>query len=117
MLSYTVSQRTREFGLRMALGAAPGRVRQHVLRQVLWMVGIGAVVGLGLALGAGQFLAALLFQTEAYDGWIVSIRGCRDVPHRPGRRHDARDTRVANRSDESVDGMNSSRHCGFAICD
>ena len=48
VLSYTVSQRTREFGLRMALGAAPGRVRQHVLRQVMWMVGIGAVVGLGL---------------------------------------------------------------------
>ena len=72
VLSYTVSQRTREFGLRMALGAGPGRVRRHVLRQVLWMVGIGAVVGLGLAIGAGQFLAALLFQTEAYDGWIVS---------------------------------------------
>ena len=72
VLSYTVSQRTREFGLRMALGAGPGRVRRHVLRQVLWMVGIGAVVGLGLALGAGQFLAALLFQTEAFDAWIVT---------------------------------------------
>jgi predicted permease len=72
VLSYTVSQRTREFGLRMALGADPGRVRRHVLRQVLWMVGIGAVVGLMLALGAGQFLAALLYQTEAYDAWIVS---------------------------------------------
>jgi ABC-type antimicrobial peptide transport system permease subunit len=72
VLAYTVAQRTREFGLRMALGAGPVRVRQHVLRQVLWMVGIGAVVGLGLALGAGQFVAALLFQTEAYDGWIVT---------------------------------------------
>jgi predicted permease len=72
VLSYTVSQRTREFGLRMALGAAPDRVRRHVLRQVLWMVGIGAAVGLALALGAGQFLASLLFQTEAYDAGIVA---------------------------------------------
>ena len=71
VLSYTVSQRTREFGLRMALGAAPARLRRHVLRQVAWMVGIGAVVGLGLALGAGRFLASLLFQTEAYDARIV----------------------------------------------
>jgi ABC-type antimicrobial peptide transport system permease subunit len=72
VLSYTVSQRTREFGLRMALGAAPARVRGQVLRQVSWMVGVGAVVGLAIALGIGQFLAALLFQTEAYDGRIVS---------------------------------------------
>ena len=79
VLSYTVSQRTREFGLRMALGAGPGRVRRHVLRQVLWMVGIGAVVGLGLAIGAGQFLAALLFRTEAYDGWIVAPRSPRSA--------------------------------------
>jgi putative ABC transport system permease protein len=72
VLSYTVSQRTREFGLRMALGAAPNRVRRQVLRQVMWMVGIGAIVGLALAIGAGQFLASLLFQTEAYDARIVA---------------------------------------------
>jgi predicted permease len=72
VLSYSVSQRTREFGLRMALGATPHRVRRQVLRQVLWMVGIGAVVGLALAVGTGQFLASLLFQTEAYDTRIVA---------------------------------------------
>jgi predicted permease len=72
VLSYAVSQRTREFGLRMALGAAPGRIRRQVLRQVLWMIGVGAVGGLAIALGTGQFLAALLFQTDAYDGRIVS---------------------------------------------
>jgi predicted permease len=71
VLSYTVAQRTREFGLRMALGAAPGRVRRQVFRQVLWMVGVGAVVGLALALGAGQFLASLLFKTDAFDPAIV----------------------------------------------
>ena len=45
VLAYTVSQRTREIGLRMALGAAPGRVRVMVLRQVAIMVAIG---GFGL---------------------------------------------------------------------
>jgi predicted permease len=73
VLSYTVSQRTREFGLRMALGAAPHLVRRQVLRQVLWMVAIGGALGLALALGAGQFLAALLFQTDAFDAGIMSV--------------------------------------------
>src|SRR5215213_11919879 len=55
VLAYTVSQRTREIGLRMALGAAPGRVRAMVLRQVAWMTLIGGVVGLAGAIGVGRF--------------------------------------------------------------
>src|SRR5262249_35656038 len=50
VLAYTVSQRTREIGLRMALGAAPGRVRTMVLRQVGWMTLIGAILGLAGAI-------------------------------------------------------------------
>ena len=73
VLSYTVSQRTREFGLRMALGAGPARVRRHVLRQLSWMVGIGGVIGLALALGSGRFLSSLLYQTEAYDATISGV--------------------------------------------
>src|SRR5262249_32520709 len=49
VLAYTVSQRTREFGLRMALGADPARVRQLVLRQVARMTIIGGSVGMALA--------------------------------------------------------------------
>ena len=46
MLACTVAQRTREIGVRMALGAAPGRVRAMVLKQVGYMAVIGGAIGL-----------------------------------------------------------------------
>jgi predicted permease len=67
VLAYTVSQRTREFGLRMALGAAPGRVRALVLRQVAIMVLIGGTLGLAAAVGLGWSAGAILYQLEGYD--------------------------------------------------
>src|SRR5262249_8666701 len=59
VLAYTVSQRTREIGLRMALGAAPGRVRSMVLRQVGVMTIIGGVIGLAAAIGLGRLAESL----------------------------------------------------------
>ncbi|HET9371111.1 MAG TPA: ABC transporter permease [Vicinamibacterales bacterium] len=67
VLAYTVSQRTREFGLRMALGAAPGRVRALVLRQVLVMILIGGTLGLAAAVGLGWSASSILYQLEGYD--------------------------------------------------
>jgi predicted permease len=66
VLAYTVSQRTREFGLRMALGANAGRVRGLVLGQMAWLLGIGAAAGLALAaVVAGLAGAAgLLFEMQ-----------------------------------------------------
>jgi predicted permease len=61
VLSYGVVQRFREIGLRMALGAAPQSVRGMVLKQVMWMAGIGLVIGLALALLLGEIARALLF--------------------------------------------------------
>src|SRR5262249_16456395 len=54
VLAYTVAQRTREFGVRMALGAAPARVRRMILRQVALMTIVGGVAGLGAAIGLGR---------------------------------------------------------------
>ena len=61
VLSYTVAQRTREIGVRLALGAAPERVRAMVLKQVARMVAIGVPLGLVGALLIGGLAAALLY--------------------------------------------------------
>jgi predicted permease len=72
VLAFTVSQRTREFGLRLALGADPSSVRRLVLRQVLWMTLAGGLAGLGLAIGVGKLAAALLFQMQSYDPLVLT---------------------------------------------
>jgi ABC-type antimicrobial peptide transport system permease subunit len=71
VLAYTVAQRTREIGLRMALGAAPGRVRAMVLRQVAVMTVIGGVIGLAAAVLAGRGAQSLLFQLQGSDPLVL----------------------------------------------
>jgi predicted permease len=75
VLAYTVSQRTREIGLRMALGAAPARVRWMVLRQVGVMVVIGGAVGLGAAIGLGLLAQSLLFELKGSDPVVLVAAG------------------------------------------
>jgi ABC-type antimicrobial peptide transport system permease subunit len=65
MLSYTVAQRTRELGLRLALGAAPRQLRHMVLSQVARMGIVGGVAGIVAALALSQAAAGLLFGLEA----------------------------------------------------
>jgi predicted permease len=71
VLAYTIAQRTREIGLRMALGANRGDVRGMVLRQVAWMTGIGAAIGLGGAVGLGRAAQSLLFELTGYDPAVL----------------------------------------------
>jgi predicted permease len=72
VLAYTVAQRTREIGLRMALGADAGRVRSMVLWQVGRMTIIGGVVGILAALGIGRVASSLLFEMQGYDPVVVA---------------------------------------------
>ncbi|MPY89718.1 MAG: FtsX-like permease family protein [Luteitalea sp.] len=72
VLAYTVAQRTREIGLRMALGAAPGRVRRMVLRQVALMTAVGGVLGLAGAVALGRAAQALLFELEGHDPMVLT---------------------------------------------
>jgi predicted permease len=67
VLAYTVAQRTREIGLRMALGAAPARVRMMILRQVGLMTIIGGVVGVLGAFWIAQAAEGILFQMQGRD--------------------------------------------------
>jgi ABC-type antimicrobial peptide transport system permease subunit len=61
MTSYAVTRRTSEIGVRMAVGAAPGRILWMVLRQVVVLCGIGLVVGVPAALAAAPLVGSLLF--------------------------------------------------------
>ena len=67
VVSYSVSLRTREVGVRMALGANGTAVRGLVLRQVGVMLAIGGAIGIALALGLGRAARSLLYQLEGHD--------------------------------------------------
>ena len=71
VLAYTVAQRTREIGLRMALGAAPSRVRGMVLRQVAVMTLVGGVIGLGGAVWLARLAESLLYELKGHDPLVL----------------------------------------------
>ena len=67
VISYSVSQRTREMGIRLALGAQPRKVVQRVMRETLTLVFVGVALGLLAARLAAQVLTAMLFGVTASD--------------------------------------------------
>ena len=72
VIAYSVSQRTKEIGIRMALGAQRSDMLHMILRQSLVMVAIGIVVGLVGALAATRLMAALLFGVGTSDIFTYS---------------------------------------------
>jgi predicted permease len=72
VLAYNVARRTREIGVRMALGAPAGRVRGLVLRETSWMLGVGTAFGLASAAALGRLVQAMLFGLEPWDPAIYS---------------------------------------------
>ena len=72
VLSYTVSQRTSELGIRMALGAQRGNVVWLILREALLVTVLGAVAGLAIALFVTRVLATLLYGLTAHDPLVLA---------------------------------------------
>jgi ABC-type antimicrobial peptide transport system permease subunit len=72
-LSYLVRQRTREIGIRMALGADRKNVVGMVMRQTAVLMGTGTVCGVALALASDRLLQRFLFGVSATDPWIIGL--------------------------------------------
>jgi predicted lysophospholipase L1 biosynthesis ABC-type transport system permease subunit len=73
VMVHSVTRRTREIGIRMALGAAPRSIRSMVMREMLWILGIGLVTGIPAALGLAKFTQSQLYGVKAYDVAVVAV--------------------------------------------
>jgi putative ABC transport system permease protein len=67
VIAYSVAQRTHELGIRAALGAGSGNVIGLVLRQALWLIGIGIAIGMPAAAAVTKFLGTFLYDVNARD--------------------------------------------------
>jgi predicted permease len=72
LMSYSVARRTREIGIRMAVGAAPRQVLGAVMRETLAVVGVGVVIGVAAALASSGFVAAFVFGVTATDPFSIA---------------------------------------------
>jgi putative ABC transport system permease protein len=105
VVSYAVSCRTRELGIRIALGATAGRVRRTVVREGLVLAGIGVTIGILAAVALTGILAGLLYEVSASDPLtyalvaVVLISGGALASYVPARRASAVDPMEALRQD------------------
>jgi putative ABC transport system permease protein len=72
VMSNGVARRTREIGIRMALGAAPARIRGMVMRELIWILAIGLGLGIPLALAATRLIESRLFGVNSKDLTILT---------------------------------------------
>jgi putative ABC transport system permease protein len=97
VVAYSVSQRVREFGIRMALGARPGEIVGMVVRQTLTLIGLGLALGILCAVPATRLMRGMLYQIGPNDpitfvsiGALLAVVGCLAayLPARLGTRLD-----------------------------
>jgi len=73
LLSFAVAQRTREIGVRLALGAPQGNIVSLILRRALLLVGIGLTIGGALAWFAVRFASSYIYGVQAHDGLTFTV--------------------------------------------
>jgi putative ABC transport system permease protein len=105
VIAYTVTQRTREFGIRLALGEDPAQTRRGVIARGMGLVGPSILVGLACSLLLTRFLGGLLYQVSPHDPLtlggiavvltLVALAAC----YLPARRATAVDPAIALRSE------------------
>jgi putative ABC transport system permease protein len=105
VLSYVVAERTREIGVRMALGATSSAVRRQIVSQGAKVVLIGVVIGVGVALATTRLMSALLFGVKAVDPVVFAAMSLMMIgigmlaSYMPARRASSVDPIVSLRSD------------------
>lgn len=72
VISYTIGQRTREIGIRLAIGAHPSEIVKMIVRDGLGMTVLGTVIGLAGAYGLSRYMSSLLYQVSATDPMIFA---------------------------------------------
>jgi predicted permease len=75
LLAYTVTQRTREMGVRMALGAGPRQVRGMIVKDTARLMGVGILIGLPVAYGLSRLTQSLLYEVKSFDlfSFVVAL--------------------------------------------
>jgi len=72
VMSYAVTERTRELGIRMALGEAPSRVRGRIVLEALQLAALGTLIGAFGAWAVTRAIASLMFEVGAGDPWTLA---------------------------------------------
>jgi ABC-type antimicrobial peptide transport system permease subunit len=72
VVAYSVTRRTREFGIRLVLGAVPGNLLRMVAREILGLAAIGAAVGLPASYALARLAESQLYGVRANDAWVLA---------------------------------------------